>query len=412
MTEPKVFISWSSDLSKKIGEALRTCISSCCEGVVPWMSDEIHPGTRWCKEILTQLHKSRMAIICVTPDNIDSSWLAFEAGAIAQRLDQVRVCPFLFGVRPTDLGKSPLVNWQATMALDKDANLRLFKEIRSLPQMGRRRGRKAADSVQPADQLEEAEAFTKYWELLHGRLTQLKSEQFGVDMLPNLYTTLRELRDVGNHLIRTHYVQTFPMFIRDHICPCLRSVEKEVLIACDFPAYGRFSDNNAHAEYRAILNEHRREGRAVRLIVPDREFRKELIGRQFSNDEKQFANLREKDPEFAELLLDFGQAIGEGIECLEQFVEKATDIQEMALRDFAKARKGLAACTVFEAPFVLSLHMWIADSANAVFSLPMLSSDTEEHGIRTHDIGLVRALRSIWQNYRDRSKPFASSGPA
>ena len=150
----------------------------------------------------------------------------------------------------------------------------------------------------------------------------------------------------------------------------------------------------------------------MRLIVPDREFRKELIGRQFSNDEKQFANLREKDPEFAELLLDFGQAIGEGIECLEQFVEKATDIQEMALRDFAKARKGLAACTVFEAPFVLSLHMWIADSANAVFSLPMLSSDTEEHGIRTHDIGLVRALRSIWQNYRDRSKPFASSGPA
>ena len=55
------------------------CIPSNC-----WMSSQdIGKGKPWFGSISEQLAKSEVCIICVTPENLDSRWLMYEAGAIA-----------------------------------------------------------------------------------------------------------------------------------------------------------------------------------------------------------------------------------------------------------------------------------------------------------------------------------------
>jgi hypothetical protein len=41
--------------------------------------------------------------VCLTPDNIDSPWIHFEAGALSRALESAKLCPLLFGMDPTDL---------------------------------------------------------------------------------------------------------------------------------------------------------------------------------------------------------------------------------------------------------------------------------------------------------------------
>jgi len=77
------------------------------------MSDaDIELGKRWNVELARRLAASRFGIVCVTPENMASPWLHFEAGAIAKDLEVGRVVPLLFDMTPTDLAP-PLSQFQA-----------------------------------------------------------------------------------------------------------------------------------------------------------------------------------------------------------------------------------------------------------------------------------------------------------
>lgn len=49
----------------------------------------------------------------MTPENTDSAWLLFEAGALSKALGRSRVCPLLLGMSPSDID-GPLSQFQAT----------------------------------------------------------------------------------------------------------------------------------------------------------------------------------------------------------------------------------------------------------------------------------------------------------
>lgn len=79
------------------------------------MSDsDIHKGDRWSEQIGHQLRDHRVGIICVTPENMASEWLLFEAGALSKTFGEGRVCPLLLGIGPTEL-EGPLGQFQATV---------------------------------------------------------------------------------------------------------------------------------------------------------------------------------------------------------------------------------------------------------------------------------------------------------
>lgn len=124
----KIFISWSGELSKALGEAVRDWIPKVLQSVKPYFTpDDIEKGSRWAKEIGEELASSQLGIICLTQDNQHSPWILFEAGALSKNLEESKVCPILFNFDTTEL-KGPLSSFQATK-FNKDDFKKLVESI-------------------------------------------------------------------------------------------------------------------------------------------------------------------------------------------------------------------------------------------------------------------------------------------
>ena len=117
----KVFLSWSGELSHKIALELREWLPYVIQSIEPYLSSEdIDKGSRWSIDIAKELEDSTYGILCVTHQNLDSTWLNFEAGALSKAFNTANVTPFLFGLKPSDLSKSPLLQFQTTLFDRKD----------------------------------------------------------------------------------------------------------------------------------------------------------------------------------------------------------------------------------------------------------------------------------------------------
>jgi TIR domain len=109
----KVFISWSGSRSKDLANALRQWLPMVLQYVEPWVSDkDISAGERWAQAIAGELESANFGIICITPENINSEWILFEAGALSKSMLDGKVIPLLFGLELSDLS-GPLSQFQA-----------------------------------------------------------------------------------------------------------------------------------------------------------------------------------------------------------------------------------------------------------------------------------------------------------
>ncbi|MGH3795248.1 MAG: hypothetical protein ACRDSP_10195 [Pseudonocardiaceae bacterium] len=93
-------------------------------------SEDIDKGQAWMMEVVAQLDTTEQGLICVTRDNYREPWLNFEAGALARSMSVSRVRPVLLDVAPTDLA-GPLMQFQTTLASDRDDMLRLLQSLNS-----------------------------------------------------------------------------------------------------------------------------------------------------------------------------------------------------------------------------------------------------------------------------------------
>ena len=112
----KVFLSWSGEWSKAAATTLHEWLPTVIQTVRPYMSAEnIDKGERWSLDVSKQLAETHFGVICMAPDNLESPWVLFEAGALSKSIDKGRVSPLLFGLGPSDLTNSPLLQFQATV---------------------------------------------------------------------------------------------------------------------------------------------------------------------------------------------------------------------------------------------------------------------------------------------------------
>src|SRR3989304_1637386 len=124
----KVFISWSGDLSRKLGEALYKWLPAALQYIKPYFSpDDIEKGAKWNSEIAAELETSNIGIICLTQDNTEKPWILFESGALSRSLDRARVCTLLFNLEATDV-KGRLTIRQ-TLKVEREYFKRLFATI-------------------------------------------------------------------------------------------------------------------------------------------------------------------------------------------------------------------------------------------------------------------------------------------
>jgi hypothetical protein len=126
----KVFISWSGELSRQLGEVLKSWLPGVLQSVRPYFTpNDIEKGSRWADDISKNLEECRIGLLCLTQEALTSSWIMFEAGALSKHLGKSYVCPILFNVDNSDL-KGPLTQFQTTQ-FSKDEIKKLLVTINS-----------------------------------------------------------------------------------------------------------------------------------------------------------------------------------------------------------------------------------------------------------------------------------------
>ena len=121
----KVFISWSKGLSKEVGEVLNEWIPDVLPDIETWISSEIYKGLVWFGTVSSQLAETSFGILILTPENITSPWIFFEAGALYKGLGKNRICPLLVNLTPDKLLESPLQEFQCTSPEEREDMLKL-----------------------------------------------------------------------------------------------------------------------------------------------------------------------------------------------------------------------------------------------------------------------------------------------
>ncbi|MBX3266382.1 MAG: toll/interleukin-1 receptor domain-containing protein [Acidobacteria bacterium] len=160
----KVFISWSGDRSRKIAEELNQWLPLVIQYVDPFLSTEIEKGAKWAKEIGGALEGTKFGVICLTPENKDSTWIHYEVGALAKTSDAL-IWTFLTDIRSSDVPQ-PIGQFQHTSAEKKDA-LRLIRTINE---------RLVDVSESPLSTSILDKSFEKHWPDLERRLKEINEE--------------------------------------------------------------------------------------------------------------------------------------------------------------------------------------------------------------------------------------------
>lgn len=115
-----IFVSWSGARSYALASALVEWLPIINPSWVPWMSGtNLQKGERWNRTLEEKLSKCHVGIICVTPENTESPWMIFEAGALSKSVNHSRVCPVLYSMLPAQV-EGPLSQFQATVLAKGD----------------------------------------------------------------------------------------------------------------------------------------------------------------------------------------------------------------------------------------------------------------------------------------------------
>lgn len=188
-----VFLSWSGDVSKQVAIRLREWLPLVLVDVVPWISEhDIQAGSRWESDLGTELSQSKFGIFCLTPENLHSPWLLFEAGAISKDLGNTRLVPYRFGITAAAVGP-PLSQFQGVDA--NEAGTR--KLVQSLN----------ASRDHPVDTSRVKRVFDKWWPELAEHLANIASAEATVavrtdrevleEMLEDLRRSVRVSQESG-----------------------------------------------------------------------------------------------------------------------------------------------------------------------------------------------------------------------
>lgn len=161
----KVFISWSGKRGKETAECLSSWIRQVIQAAETWISLDIQKGIRWNEQIKNELEQSKVGIICLNKDNLQSEWVLFEAGALSKTQD-AHVCTFLLDVSPADI-KPPLGQFQHTLFIKED--------IRKLLQTINEKIIAVGEKSIPQKDLDEV--FDVFYPKLEGKLNDIQNEK-------------------------------------------------------------------------------------------------------------------------------------------------------------------------------------------------------------------------------------------
>lgn len=165
----QIFISWSGRESHAVAQALSDWIPNVLQSAQPWFSPEsLQKGVRWADELFTALERSKVGIFCITPSNVGSPWVSFEAAACSTKIGG-RVFTLLHRIAPAEVG-GPLAIFNHTVT-HRDDIARLMNGINA-----------QLDIPLSASQLEKA--FDRWWPDLEQALLAVPREDSATSRPP------------------------------------------------------------------------------------------------------------------------------------------------------------------------------------------------------------------------------------
>lgn len=183
----KLFISWSGTKSKLVAQTLKPWLEDVFPGIDAFVSDtDVWLGDQWFKTIDGELRESHFGIICVTRQNMNSQWLNYEAGALANQLTG-RVVPFLVDLGDSSQLTGPLTQFQGSIVPTQDNVWKLLRSIND-----RMETQRQEDSLR--------RTFDKWWADLDGKIQEINrlpeqtpaaGERKPIDMIPEILETVR-----------------------------------------------------------------------------------------------------------------------------------------------------------------------------------------------------------------------------
>ena len=121
-------MSWSGTRSQAISAALRTWLPKWVPDIEFFHSDDIKKGSNWHTALIDALRQCSLGIFCLTPEALQSPWLLFEAGALAQHGDRPTMLTYLYGIGDMS---GPLAHFQHTRFERADTR-RMVKDLAAL----------------------------------------------------------------------------------------------------------------------------------------------------------------------------------------------------------------------------------------------------------------------------------------
>jgi len=212
----------------------------------------------------------------------------------------------------------------------------------------------------------------------------------GIYHVVEIRRALANLRAVQSS-ISTQYLGKFPRFLKD-IVDLVNGARDSLVIFCDYPGYGEFSDPAKALEYQQAIERQKRANVNIDFTCLDAATRKKNISDQFAGQEwVDWAKDEEKSEKVSRFLRNMGHAnphnatITEVIDYLHALDERL--LSEPYLQG--------AGQIVLHMP----IYFWIADARKAIFTIPTVDRSFE-HGFFTSDDALIKALLEMYLRYK------------
>ena len=241
----QIFISWSGEKSRRIGEAIRHWLPDVIQSVRPYFTpDDVAKGQRWAADIAENLHNSQFGLFCLTAENLTAPWLLFEAGAVSKDSRNGKVCPLLFGVEAAQLA-GPLLQFQAT-PYSREEVYKFMKAVND------------ATSI-PLNDIQLERAFDRCWDELDEKIQLILSAVVNDKTPPP--RTLEDMVEETLGIVRTMSLNPTPVIDEDPLSHWIVLFQSTIEYARDTLVI------TENVEQSAVLDQLRRLNTYVKFVA-------------------------------------------------------------------------------------------------------------------------------------------------
>jgi len=235
------------------------------------------------------------------------------------------------------------------------------------------------------------------WHLyeIRAQAKEIRAQAKDIRSQAKLSKTHANMLDSILRSMSTRHIGQFPEYIIT-IANLIENAKKEIVILCDFPAYGSFSAPHDFLRYKHAIERKIDQGVKVRLTCLSSVSRTELAHEQFSREEKMWDEWKQQPKKhelFRSLLKSHGSDISVDALSVDQF---AAFLEQ---EDVRMLKETFTQADVLQIGAYIPLYFWLIDGGDAVFAIPSFSEKSTEHGFYTLDPHLIAGFLDIEARY-------------